>query len=598
MPNEYLFGGGLKFQRVSIDSEVYHLRMDHSSGVDNGCSHVPTPFVATTAGFGFFCDTIDDVSLYMATAQRYKDKDRIIERDRTTDDNWRCNNPPYFMEIAVNAPGVKAVIFQGESLRDCICRFNLYCGGGFLPPKWGLGVWHRTNIKMDARQVQELAADYKRHQIALDVIGLEPGWQSKAYPCSYDWSKERFPDPADLIGELKKQNIRVNLWENPYVSEHSSIYQELKRLSGSHLVWGGIVPDYALPETRKILKKHHEKNHLDYGVSGYKLDESDGYDAWLWPDHAEFPSGLSGKAYRNVCGVLFQRFTTEMFKARNQRTYGLTRSSNCCAVSFPCILYNDRYDFHEYVTALCSCCFTGTLWCPELHDAKNAEDFLRRMQLIAFSPMVLINAWATELRPWMFPEVETAVRQVLELRQQLLPYLYTAFARYHQKGLPPIRSVFMDYGYYLQTDNSAGKLDATKNPYQVVNEEDINDQLIFGDSLMVCPIAPGTKERTVLFPPGNWYDFYSGQLISQGKDRQTFPVDINTPTPLFVPENKTIPLLGKDKQWTLRSFGPDPEPVDLYEDDGESDLYLRGQFQWFRLYPDGRREQIQKEDAQ
>jgi len=46
-------------------------------------------------------------------------------------------------------------------------------------------------------------AEFKKHQFPLSVIGLEPGWQSKSYPCTYEWDPGRFPDPAKLMTQLK-----------------------------------------------------------------------------------------------------------------------------------------------------------------------------------------------------------------------------------------------------------------------------------------------------------------------------------------------------------------------------------------------------------
>ena len=101
------------------------------------------------------------------------------------------------------------------------------------------------------------------------------------------------------------------------------------------------------------------------------------------------------------------------------------------------ILYNDRYDFQEYVTGLCSCGAAGVLWCPEVRSAQTADEWIRRFQLLGISPMLLLNAWANDATPWMFPEAEQAIRDVLALRQSLMPYLYSAFAKYHFDGIAP-----------------------------------------------------------------------------------------------------------------------------------------------------------------
>ena len=74
------------------------------------------------------------------------------------------------------------------------------------------------------------------------------------------------------------------MWINPYVSPDGELYDKIEPYTGSHTVWCGIVPDYSMPETRKIMVEHFEKHQLDKGVSGYKMDENDGFDSWLWPD--------------------------------------------------------------------------------------------------------------------------------------------------------------------------------------------------------------------------------------------------------------------------------------------------------------------------
>ena len=475
------------------------------------------------------------------------------------------------------------LLFRGTDMKDCTARFNLYCGGGFIPPKWGLGVWHRTNMTMTENEIRKVAEDYKQHDFPLSVIGLEPGWQSNAYPCSYDWSIERFPNAEQMIRDLQSEGIRVNLWENPCVSEKSSIYSDLLPYAGSHLMWCGIVPDYTLPEVRNILKDHHLKNHYAKGVSGYKLDESDGFDQWLWPDHALFPSGINGRRFRTVCGLLFQRLTYEMFHEQDQRTYGLTRSSNAGCVGFPYIIYNDRYDFNEFVTGLCSCGFTGTLWCPEVRGAKTAAEWIRRFQLLAISPMMLLNAWANYAVPWMFSEAENTIREIVKLREKLLPYFYSAFAKYHFEGIPPYRPLFMDYGLFMNAPKQTlGELDDTANPYQEVAELDITDQFIFGDTLMVAPLEPETTKRNVIFPPGKWFDFHTGKLICENGGVIEISCGIHDPIPIFAPDGAVVPIQEKGSL-QIRKFGEKPGRFMLYDDDGTTFAYERGEYTWKEL---------------
>jgi len=581
--SDRVFGGGLLFQRVMSDNAVYHLRADHFRYSDNGRSHAPVPFLAVTDGLGIFCNSPRPVSLYIRTAQRLEDQKQLVERSRADDPQWSCFNPPYYIEIAVRAKGAEFVLFKGRDLKDCTAKFNLFCGGGALPPKWGLGFWHRTRMEMDSRAVRAVVDEYRKHDLPLSVIGLEPGWQSGAYPCTWDWSEKRFADSKELIAELLQDDIRVNLWENGYISKKSSLHSQLLPFAGSHLVWGGIVPDYTLPEVRQIIRRHNEKTHLDIGVSGYKLDESDGLDIWLWPDHAEYPSGLDGFTMRNIYGTLFAATTFESFHEYDRRTWGLTRSVNGGGAYLPYVLYNDNYDFREFLTALVSSGFTGALWCPEVRGADNGNELLRRFQLLAVSPMLLLNAWATDTFVWSFPEVEAGIRQAIELRKSLMPYIYSAFAKYHFYGIPVYRPLAMDYGMFMDQQTIAqAELDDTENPYQMVSAEDVTDQFIFGETLMAAPLAPGETSRKVIFPPGKWYDFYTGEAVACASGVQVIEYGADAPLPLYAPDGAVIPM-EKDGELVIRKFGDKPGSFELYEDDGETFAYERGEYSWRTL---------------
>jgi alpha-glucosidase (family GH31 glycosyl hydrolase) len=122
---------------------------------------------------------------------------------------------------------------------EVVQRYNLFHGGGALPPLWGLGFWHRVHATFNADQVKEELQDFEERNFPIDVVGLEPGWMTKSYPCTFEWQKKRFPDPAGFTSELLDKGIRLNLWENPYISKSSRLYESMYPLSGSHLVWLG-----------------------------------------------------------------------------------------------------------------------------------------------------------------------------------------------------------------------------------------------------------------------------------------------------------------------------------------------------------------------
>lgn len=570
-PAERLYGLGLNFSKMNLNFSVRHLRVDHYAGKDNGRTHAPVPFYVSDAGYGLFVDTAENISFYMGGAVRTNAVNPPPEMNRGRDDDWQCNQPAEYVEISFIGTGADVYITCGESMLDAVSAFNMLCGGGCLPPKWGLGFWDRLPLRCDEQGVLGELDAFKAHNLPLDVLGLEPGWQNGSYPCTYEWDRERFADPAVFVKSMNERGLHVNLWENMFISRKSRIYKDILPYCGSHQVWGGAVPDFTLKEARGIFMRQHAEDHP--GVSGYKVDECDGYDAWLWPDHASFPSGASATAVRNVYGTRLQRMFFELFKKQNKRTYGLVRASNAGASPMPFCLYNDCYEFSQYLTGMATAGFCGALWTPEVRDADSAEEWVRRFQLGALSPMLMLNAWASGAKPWKYPEVEGIIADTIKFRRALLPYLYNAFRTYQTEGIPPFRAPVMDFkALSAREDEQSGALDDTDNPYEIRDVCDVVDQYLIGDVLMAAPMLPGQRERTVILPDGRWYDFHTGEAMGAASVQYACPLER---TPLFVREGGMIPLLREDGVLEVRCFG-ERGAMTLYDDDGETFAYEQG----------------------
>jgi alpha-D-xyloside xylohydrolase len=587
-PDEQIYGLGLQFRNINRRGEVYHLRMDHYGGV-LGRTHAPVPFYVSSVGYGVLFNTVRWVSVYPGIGNR-KDSSLPPIRDRTTDPQWQARPASDAVEATAMASGMEVLVFTGPTPLDAVRRYNLYFGGGCLPPRWGLGFWHRVPTHATDEQVYAEVDEFAKRDFPLDVVGLEPGWQSRAYPCTFDWNSERFPNPAGFVKTMADRGLQVNLWENPYVSPESSIYEAIEPLTGSHTVWLGIVPDYTLPEARTILADHHARTHVDIGVSGYKIDEVDGVDAWLWPDHATFPSGMSAEDMRQTYGLQLQQILTDIYRDRNRRTYGLVRGSNGGASAYPFVIYSDYYDHRGYVTALCNSGFAGVLWTPEIRSAGSEREWVRRMQTVCFSPMAMLNAWASGMKPWSKPEVDAIIRETMKWRIRLLPYLYTAFARYRFEGIPPFRAMVLEPGFLPTESVEAGTVDGDKNPYAEAVCRDITDQYMMGDCLMVAAVFAGQKKRDVVLPQGKWYDFYTGAFAGGGE-----VITIETALdklPLYVKDGGIIPVIdaaNNTSAWAkgvaleVRHYGEAEGSTMLYDDDGATFDYETGARSWYTL---------------
>ena len=206
--DEIVYGLGLQLKSHIHRGLKRTLRVNADPVTDAGDSHAPVPFYVTTAGYGVLIDTARYASFWCggklpkgASANAAaKTPSRVAEGSKSV------LPPAYFSrrfdqatEVLIEIPsaaGADVYIFSGPSMRDSVQRYNLFSGGGCVPPRWGLGVWYRTFGEFGQDEVSSLAKELRSREMPCDVIGLEPGWQSHAYPCSFVWS-DKFRSRSD-----------------------------------------------------------------------------------------------------------------------------------------------------------------------------------------------------------------------------------------------------------------------------------------------------------------------------------------------------------------------------------------------------------------
>ncbi len=551
-----------------------------------GYSHAPQPFYVTTGGYGILVNTARYTTFLCGSHNRSNNASEATAGSMASNTNDLYANRSHGDRVYIDIPGadgIEVFVIKGPDMLSAVQRYNLFSGGGALPPIWGLGFKYR--VKGDAIQdsVMRFANYFRENQVPCDMIGLEPGWQTEAYSCSYDWSTERFPSHKVMLDSLNEKGYHVDLWEHAYVHPSSPIREAIETYSGDFLVWNGVVPDFLLPEARKIFSEYH-KYIIDEGISGFKLDECDNSNiayasaTWCFPDMASFPSGLDGERMHQLFGSLYLNTIDDIYRNNNQRAYHNYRSSGLFMSPRSAVLYSDTYDHKEYIQALCNSAFAGLLWCPEVREANNPEDFFHRLHTVLLSPLAMVNAWYLQYPPWLqfdryknehgefLPEAqeyERIARKLINLRMQLIPYLYQAFYEYSTDGTPPFRPLVLDY-----PDNKEVR--------------DISDQFMIGQSLMVAPIYNGGNKRKVYFPEGIWYDFNTNKKY-EGEKTYEITTELDQ-LPIYVRQGTLLPLadnietisLASEIPLNCRSYGTPTARTILFEDDGVSYDYLSG----------------------
>lgn len=592
--NERLYGFGQTARLFEMTQNgtgnggrhVFLRPTDHPEN-DLGESHAPVPFYVSTLGYGVLVDTARYASFYTGNVAPILGGENGAggEAASSTAELYqaRALRKKTMLVDVPAARGVDLYIFGGPTMQDAVQRYNLFSGGGCVPPLWGLGIMYRGFGKFSAAESLAIARQLREQHMPCDVWGLEPGWQSKAYSCSFVWDARRFPDPDAFIGQMRAMNFRLNAWQHAFTHPSSPAHDALLPWSGDYRVWAGLVPDFATAEARRIFLAQNETSLFGKGVEGVKLDECDHQPTsaapWSFPEASTFPSGLDGEQMHSLIGVLYQQTMLEPYRQRGLRTWGLVRNSHALAASLPYTLYSDEYDHRCYVRGLAVQGFSGLLWGPEVRDSSSVEDFCRRLQTELFAAQTIVDCWYMKNPPWVnidreknnagetMPDsaaVTARIRTLLQLRMRLVPYLYATFNDYRATGLPPLRALVMEW----PDDAEARKVD---------------DQFLCGPSLLVAPMFAGQPKRSVYLPSGEWYDYWTHKKF-QGPLR----LDVENPLdqiPLFVRANTLLPLadpvewIGPNTTFavTVRVFGERPADFTLYEDDGITTDFERGQ---------------------
>ncbi|MDY7079920.1 MAG: glycoside hydrolase family 31 protein [Chloroflexota bacterium] len=491
----------------------------------------------------------------------------------------------------------------GPALTTVGERYTELTGRMRLPPRWMLGYHQCRWSYYPEPRVRKLATDFRQvHHVPCDCIHLDIHYM-EGYRC-FTWDSERFPDPAGLIADLHEQGFKVIVIIDPGIkADHnywvckSGLEQDVfcKYPDDETLfegpVWPGgcYFPDFTNPRVRAWWGNLY-KALTDVGVDGFWNDMNEpvvfGPLGTTFPDFVrhdlEGSDGDHVEAH-NVYGMQMARATVEgLTRLRpDERPVCITRSGWAGVQRYAMGWTGDNESNwgSMWLTmpmlmnlGLCGLAHTG----PDIGGFSGfatGELFTRWLQMGIFLPFLRAHTHihSPDQEPWSWGEPYLSiVRRFIELRYQLLPYLYTTFWQCAQTGLPIVRPLLLVF----QEDAATHALD---------------DQFLCGDAFLVAPvIEEGATCRSVYLPVGVWYDFWTEESFD-GPAR----VEVEAPLerlPLFVRSGSVVPT-GPPMQYvgersvkalTLHVYPGDGEGQ-LYEDDGRTQAFQDGNYRLTRF---------------
>ena len=460
-----------------------------------------------------------------------------------------------------------------------------------LPPLWSLGYQQSHRTLASREEVLSEAKTFRQKKLPCDALiylgtGFCPsGWNTENG--SFAWNSRVFPDPKEMLDQLHRDNFHAVM--------HAVILSD--KLHGA-------VHDPC------ELSRFDEESVSCYW-DAHRKDFSMGIDGW-WPDEGD-PLDIPSRLLRNR-----MYWEGPQLDRPNERPYALHRNGYAGMQRYASFLWSgDVYSTWETLkthvpialnTALSGIPYWGTDiggFVPT--EEFTAELYLRWFQFGAFCPLFRCHGRTWKLRlPWgwntgdpgpveirnysgaAIPDssqlhdarVEPICRKYLELRYRMLPYLYSAVYECMTTGMPIMRALWLHF---------------PDDPKAV----ECSDQFLWGKNILVAPVVEkGATVRRVYLPRGAWYDFWTHEQIEGGREISR-PVDLET-MPLYVREGAIL-TLGPVKQFTGEivqeplsiSIYPGADATFLlYEDDGASFNYRKGEWMGIQMAWDDKRKAL------
>ena len=517
-------------------------------------------------------------------------------------------------------PMLDFYFMAGEQYDDVIAGYRKLSGEAPLIPKWALGFWQSRERYSTQEELVGTLAELRRRHIPVDNIVQDWQYWKEDQWGSHEFDPERYPDPEKMLDDVHALHGRfmISVWPKFYTN--TDHYRELKaagyaytHAEDSCLVdWLGhpqsFYDAYADGGRKMFWRQMDESLYSKYGrkIDAWWMDASEpnlrdclpmDYQKWLTT-----PNALgSSTEYLNAYALVNAKAIYEGQRSvdPDKRVFLLTRNGfaglqRYSTASWSGDIGTSWTDMRMQMAAGLGYSMSGLPWwgmdivgfsvMSKFYDASHADEWqelqTRWHQFGAFVPLFRAHGQWPQRELWnIAPEGSPAYESILyymRLRYRLMPYIYSVAASVAFEGGTMMRGLPMDY----PEDPAVRRID---------------NQWLFGPALMPCPVTEyKARSREVYFPEGTWYDFYTGTVVA-GNNAQPASVTVSAPyerIPLYVRGGSIIPV-GPEIEYTdekaaddlllLVYAGADAD-FTLYEDDGTSYGYERGECSRIRIY--------------
>lgn len=572
VPYQGVYGLGEKFDSVNQKGKTVETQVIEKFCNQGNISYCVTPFFITDSGLGIYIKTGKKTVISL--------QDEII-----------CEIPKE-AEVTVFTGSI------GEIIQDYVGLFQK----PKLPPRYAFGIWVSANHWNCEADVDRLLAELEEYRFPASVIVLE-AWSDEA--TFYIWngaeykpekSKEGFSyedfdfrnspywkDPKGMIEKLHEKGKKLVLWQIPVfkgmepdrTSEQLDLDKEYAIEHGLAVLnkdgtpyeipegnWfeGSYIPDFTNEKTREFWFR--KRQYLtDIGVDGFKTDGGE----FIYSKDVLLSDRTDGEEGKNqYCQDYINAYSH--FITEDQVLF--SRAGYAGASGTPILWAGDHQSTNDelknVLRAALSSAMSGILfWSFDIGGfagpLPSLDLYRRSTQMAVFTPVMQWHSEPdggqfrelmpgaegnNERSPWNIamaynkPEFIEEMRYWHMLREALLPYIYESAQTAVRESRPMMRPLVFDY----QADRAV---------------TDIEDEYLFGDSLLVAPFMEEDQtSRKVYLPEGKWHDLFTGRCYEGKKWHES---DRKSRLPVYIKADATIPVDHNGK--TIMVKGDDTKDI-------------------------------------
>ena len=441
--------------------------------------------------------------------------------------------------IAENTKQLDYWITAGDTPAEIEEAYADAAGKVPMMPEYGLGFWQCKLRYQTQEELLEVAREYRRRGIPVDVIVAD----FFHWPHEGDWKfdKDFWPDPAAMVKELEEMGTKlmVSIW--PTVDGESENYEKMREMGylarseyGKRLgqIGNACFFDPTNPDARKFVWERIKENYYKDGIQIFWLDEAEPEFTGYEYEHYRYFAGADLEVGNMYPKAYAQMAYDGMEEEGQENIVNLLRCAWAGSQRYGALVWSGDIDssfraLRNQLAAGLNMGLAGIPWWTtdiggfhggNIHDEGFREVLVRWFAWGCFLPVMRLHGFREPFKPalsesgggkqisgaeneiWSYGDrVYEICRKYITLRENMRPYVRSLMKAAHEKGTPLIRPLFYDF----PEDEKAWET---------------GDEHMFGPDVLVAPVLyENVRERSVYLPEGNWRNINDGECFEGGR---------------------------------------------------------------------------------